>query len=166
MVALRFGFHTRSASATAINLRSTSIPKLRANLLAGGGQLTQLTLPKSILKEFDFSFSFRKKVVVVEVEKANREKILYDFLKFHMYLRHGADFGLLFVPKNYPHSSGEWKLFHWAKTRYQQSHDFGFGSPDILNRILIVGYEQRTLDGAVLTKQLRASLIANRSSVQ
>jgi hypothetical protein len=92
--------------------------RLKANLLASGGQLTQLTLPKSILKEYDFSFSFNGKVVVVEVEKANREKILYDFLKFHMYLRHGADFGLLFLPKNYPHSSGEWRLFDWGKTRY------------------------------------------------
>lgn len=139
--------------------------KLKANLLASGGQLTQLTLPKAILKEYDFSFSFNGKIVVVEVEKANREKILYDFLKFHMYLRHGADFGLLFLPKNYPHRSGEWKLFDWGKTRYQQSREFGFGSPEILDRILIAGYEQRTSDGAMLTRQIRASLIANRSGI-
>ena len=60
--------------------------KLKANILASGSQLTQLTLPKAIQKELDFSFTFRGKVVVVEVEKANREKIPYDFLKFHMYL--------------------------------------------------------------------------------
>lgn len=35
--------------------------RLQANLLASGGQLTQLTLPKTILKEYDFSFSFRRK---------------------------------------------------------------------------------------------------------
>jgi len=40
--------------------------KLQANLLASGGQLTQLSLPKAIFKECDFSFSFREKVVVVE----------------------------------------------------------------------------------------------------
>jgi len=139
--------------------------QLQANLLASGGQLIQLALPKTIRKKCDFSFSFGGKVVVVEVEKANREKILYDLLKFHMYLRHEADFGLLFLPKNYPHSNGEWKLFDWGKTRYQQSRDFGFGSSDILDRILIVGYEQRTLDGAILTRQIRASLIANRSEM-
>lgn len=129
--------------------------KLKDKLLESGGQLTQLSLPKGILKEYDFSFSFKGKSVVVEVEKANREKILYDFLKFHMYLRYGADFGLLFLPKNYSHRSGEWSLFDWGKTRYQQSLDYGFGSPDILERILIIGYEQRTLDGTVLNRQVR-----------
>ncbi len=62
--------------------------------------------------------------MVVEVEKANREKILYDFLKFHMYLQSGADLGLLFLPKNYSHRGGEWDLFDWGKTRHQQARDY------------------------------------------
>jgi len=140
--------------------------KLKEKLLECGGQPAQLELPPEILKEYDFAFSFGGKLVVVEVEKANRDKILYDFLKFHMYLRHGADFALLFLPKNYSHRSGKWDLFDWGKTRYQQSRDFGFGSPSIFDRILVVGYEQCTTEGVVLNSKVRASLIANRSVVE
>jgi hypothetical protein len=100
--------------------------------------------------------------VVVEVEKANREKILYDFLKFHMYLQNGADLGLLFLPKNYSHRSGEWDLFDCGKTRHQQARDYGFGSQSILDRILIVGYQQCTIEGVPLDRKVRASLIASR----
>ncbi|SRR6266540_3323192 len=137
--------------------------KLEEKLLECGGASATLNLPPEILKEYDFTFSFGGKTVVVEVEKANRDKILYDFLKFHMYLRHGADLALLFLPKNYSHRSGEWNLFDWGKTRYQQSRDFGFGSPSILDRILVVGYQQCTTEGEVLNSKVRAALIANRN---
>ncbi|MGH9871670.1 MAG: hypothetical protein ACRD9S_04280 [Pyrinomonadaceae bacterium] len=139
--------------------------KLQERLIQSGARPAKLDLPPDVLKEYDFSFSFDSKLVVVEVEKANREKILYDFLKFHMYLRHGADLALLFLPKNYSHRSGEWDLFDWGKTRYQQSLDFGFGSQAVFDRILIIGYEQRTLEGAVLNRTVRASLIANRTVI-
>lgn len=134
------------------------------SLLAHGGQAAELDLPPEVVKEYVFAFSFAKKLVVAEVEKANRDKILYDFLKFHMYLRHGADFALLILPKNYSHRGGEWNLFDWGTTRYKQSLEFGFGSPSIFQRILVIGYEQFTIEGAILNSKLRAQLIANRST--
>jgi hypothetical protein len=136
--------------------------KLKSQLILGGGSEAHLKLPPTIVKEYDFVLSFAGKLIVVEVEKANREKILYDFLKFHMYLQNGADIGLLFLPKNYSHKSGEWDLFDWGKTRYQQARAFGFGTPGILDRILIVGCQQCTIDGVPLDRKVRAALIVNR----
>ena len=66
------------------------------------------------------------------------------------------------LPKNYPHRHGEWDLFATGVARYRQCLDFGFGTPETFDRILIVGYEQATADGERLTGQLRSRLIANR----
>ncbi len=97
------------------------------------------------------------------MEKANREKILYDILKCHMYLSGDAAFALLVLPKNYPHRHGEWDLFATGVARYRQCLDFGFGTPKTFDRILIVGYEQATADGERLTGQIRSRLIASRN---
>ena len=123
----------------------------------GCGQ-TRLTLADDVSKEYDFTFEHRKKKVVVEVEKANKEKILYDILKCHMYLS-AADFALLFLPKNYPHSSGEWRVFKCGVDRYRQCLQYGFGAPGKFDRILLVGYEQAAEDGQRLTPDLRRRLI-------
>jgi hypothetical protein len=55
--------------------------RLKAQLMTSGAVETQLEMPLEIKKEYDFAFSFAGKLVVVEVEKANREKILYDYLR-------------------------------------------------------------------------------------
>jgi hypothetical protein len=138
---------------------------LKVNLLSHGALEAELTLPREFVKEYDFVFSFMGKRVVVEVEKANWEKILYDFLKFHMYFRNGADFATLFLPKNYAHKNGQKDLFDCAKKRYQQCVQFGFGTPDLFDRILLVGYQQFALDGSLLSPAVRHALIAGRKSV-
>ncbi|MSP38818.1 MAG: hypothetical protein EXR70_10045 [Deltaproteobacteria bacterium] len=69
-------------------------PRLEARLLAQGTIQAEFKLPPHIKQKYDFAFSFGDKQVVVEVEKANWEKILRDLLKFHTYFQHGADLAL------------------------------------------------------------------------
>lgn len=135
---------------------------LKARLLAIGAVETKLVLPKEIKKEQDFVFSFGSKKIVVEVEKSNREKILYDFMKFHIYFGADALFALLFLPNNWAHSGGEIDLFAEGKKHYQHCLKFGFGTPDSLGRILLVGYQQFTVEGKLVTSEIRRSLIADR----
>ena len=80
--------------------------------------------------------------VAVEIEKANREKILRDILKCHMYLHAGADFAIVGLPKNYSHSNGVWNLFEFGVQRFNECRAYGFGTTDKLGRILLLGYEQ------------------------
>jgi len=119
----------------------------------------ELAMP-AIGKKFDFAFHFEHRAVVVEVEKANWEKVLYDFLKAHLYFASGADFVLVFVPKNYVHSGqSPTKTFHVSRQRYDQCVKYGFGSHDNLSRILLVGYEQAVEDGRLFTPALRKQFI-------
>jgi hypothetical protein len=118
------------------------------------------TAMPGIKKKCDFSFRFRGRTVVVEVEKANWEKVLYDFLKAHMYFASGAHFVVVFVPKNYVHSGkSPKKTFHQAKQRYDHCVEFGFGSLENLGRILLVGYEVALRDGRLFTPALRTQFI-------
>jgi hypothetical protein len=119
----------------------------------------EISMPE-IKKKCDFSFRFRGRTVVVEVEKANWEKVLYDFLKAHMYFASGANFVVVFVPKNYVHSGkSPMKTFHQAKQRYDHCVQYGFGSRENLEKILIVGYEVALQDGRVFTPALRTQFI-------
>lgn len=133
--------------------------RLRDAFCDNGATEAELSLPDGVAKEYDFAFDFEGNRVVVEVEKANREKILYDILKCHMYLSGDAAFALLVLPKNYPHGHGEWDLFATGTARYRQCLDFGFGTLETFDRILIVGYEQATTEGERLTGQIRSRLI-------
>lgn len=118
-----------------------------------------IAMPK-IQKKFDFSFVRKGRSVVVEVEKANWEKVLYDFLKAHMYFSSGADFVVVFVPKNYVHSGkSPMKSFEKARQRYDHCVEFGFGSRENLGRILLVGYEVAVRDGRLFTPVLRKQFI-------
>jgi hypothetical protein len=118
-----------------------------------------LAMPK-IKKEFDFDFRYKQRTVVIEVEKANWEKVLYDFLKAHLYFASGADFVVVFVPKNYVHSGkSAMKTFEVARQRYDQCVTYGFGSRENLERILLVGYEQAVSDGRLYTPALRKKFI-------
>lgn len=125
-----------------------------------GVERAELPMP-AIEKKFDFAFHYKSRAVVVEVEKANWEKVLYDFLKAHLYFASGADFVVVFVPKNYVHSGkSPTKTFHVARQRYDQCVKYGFGSPENLGRILLVGYEQAVRDGRLFTPALRKQFIA------
>lgn len=126
--------------------------RLRDALCSHGATEAELSLPDGVAEKYDFAFDFdfADHRVAVEVEKANREKILNDILKCHMYLSGDAAFALVVLPKNYPHGNGEWDLFAMGKARYRRCLDFGFGAPATFDRILIVGYEQCTVDGTPL----------------
>lgn len=137
---------------------------LKARILARGAIETELVLPKEIKREYDFVFSFAHHKTVVEVEKSNDEKILYDFMKFHIYFGSGANLAVLFLPNNWAHRHGALDLFSEAKERYQNCLNFGFGTPESLGRILLVGYQQYTVDGELLSSDIRRRLIAGRSN--
>jgi hypothetical protein len=99
-----------------------------------------------IRQELDFSFSFGARTVAVEVEKANREKILRDILKSHQYLSSGADFALIVLPSNYAHSGGVWDLFQFGRQLYDQCLTYDFGKREIFDRIALVGFTQYCAD--------------------
>lgn len=55
-------------------------------------------------------------VVVVEIEKAKREKILRDIVKMLLFFEASqADLAALVCPRNYVHSGGVWKVFDTAR---------------------------------------------------
>jgi hypothetical protein len=119
----------------------------------------QISMPE-IKKKCDFSFRFKGRVIVVEVEKANWEKVLYDFLKAHIYFVSGADFVVVFVPKNYVHSGkSPMKTFHQARQRYDHCVEYGFGSRQNFEKILLVGYEVAVGDGRLYTPALRKQFL-------
>ncbi len=110
----------------------------------------------------DFAFAFDGRTFVVEAEKSNSDKILYDFLKFHFYLDSGADAVILLLPKNWPHRSGEVDMFAQGCERLLHCHEIGFGSPAFFESTVIVGYEQATEDGRRLTAAVRRELVINQ----
>ncbi|MBI4025626.1 MAG: hypothetical protein HY360_11650 [Verrucomicrobia bacterium] len=111
-------------------------------LRAGGATPFNLPLPPGVPQELDFAFSFRGHTVAVEIEKANREKILRDFLKCHIYLHYSADFAVVALPRNYAHKHGVWNLFEFGEERYNECRTYGFGSADKMGRILLLGFDQ------------------------
>lgn len=132
--------------------------RIEQAILSQGASTHRFDLPTAIAQQLDFAFCYNDDIVAVEVEKTNREKILRDILKAHMYLYSGADYALLALPKNYPHSRGVWNLYEFGVKRLSECKTFGFGTYDKLDRILLLGFEQldaetnRPLDTAWRTK--------------
>ena len=116
---------------------------LETALRAGGVTPFDLPLPPGVPQELDFAFAFGGRTVAVEIEKANREKILRDFLKCHIYLHAGAHFAVVALPRNYAHKHGVWNLFEFGMERYNECRTYGFGTSDKLGRILLLGFNQR-----------------------
>lgn len=109
-------------------------------ILSNGCNPSNFAPSADISKELDFAFSCNGACVAVEIEKANREKILKDILKAHMYLAQGADFALIVSPRNYAHSKGVWNLFKFGKEQFQDCLRYSFGSKELFSRILLLGY--------------------------
>jgi hypothetical protein len=125
-------------------------------LQAGGTVPFTLSLPPDVPQELDFAFSFEECTVAVEIEKANREKILRDILKSHIYLHAGARYALIVLPRNYAHKHGIWNLFAFGVERYNECRTYGFGTPDKLGRIALLGFDQyETATNRLLTKAIR-----------
>lgn len=135
---------------------------LRDHLCSRGATPAAFTRPKGKGFKEDFAFTHNGRTYVVEAEKSNSDKILYDFLKFHFYLASGADAVLLLLPKNWPHVGGEVDMFAIGKERLKHCQEAGFGLPQFFERTLIVGYEQTTPDGRKLTSAVRRELIAEQ----
>lgn len=115
---------------------------LESRLLHLGATHLDFELPHEIPQELDFAFGYKGHKVAVEIEKANREKILRDLLKCHMYFHAGADFALVVLPRNYAHKMGIWNLFDFGIQRIEECRKYGFGTNDKLSRILLLGYTQ------------------------
>jgi len=116
--------------------------RLEQAVLSQGAISYSFDLPREIPQQLDFAFRYNDSIVVVEVEKTNREKILRDILKAHMYLNSGADYALLALPKNYSHRHGVWNLYEFGVQRFSECRTYGFGTEERLGRILLIGFEQ------------------------
>ena len=116
--------------------------RLEQAVLSQGAASHRLDLPPEIPQQLDFAFRYNDSVVAVEVERTNREKILRDILKAHMYLNSGADYALLALPKNYSHRHGVWNLYEFGVQRFRECRTYGFGTEERLGRILLLGFEQ------------------------
>ena len=118
-----------------------------------------LKLPQHIAKEYDAVFRTEYGTVVVEVEKANWEKFLYDMLKAHIYLNHGADYCCIILPENWAHQHGEIDLFQESNARLDLAKTYHFGDPNVLDRLFLIGFRQ-FWNGQLLTQSLREQMRA------
>jgi hypothetical protein len=132
---------------------------LESSILALGASSVDLPFPHGVPQELDFAFKYAGRTTAVEIEKTNREKILRDILKCHMYLHFGADFAVVALPKNYPHTHGVWNLFDFGMQRFKECKTYGFGSADNLGRILLLGFQQfETATNAPLSVEIRKKM--------
>jgi len=151
-----FSFRVDDSNVNQGQLASSFDTELETVLRARGTVPFELSLPPDVPQELDFAFSFKECTVAVEIEKANREKILRDILKSHIYLHAGASYALIVLPKNYAHRHGIWNLFDFGIKRYNECRAYGFGSPDKLGRIALLGFDQyETETNQLLTKAIR-----------
>lgn len=123
-------------------MNSSMDDALIANFIAKGQKHALLNLPDDVSKRADFVTTIAGDTVVFEIEKANWEKIFYDFLKFHIYFAAGAQSAVMLAPCGWAHQAGEKDVFHIACERYDQALKYGMGTREQFGRILIVGFRQ------------------------
>jgi len=82
-------------------------------------------------------------MIVVEVEKANKEKILRDMVKILLFIDAGqADLGVLICPRNYAHAKGIWRVFDTA-SQVLRSFVHVTQLPDTkARRLALIGFTQ------------------------
>ena len=137
-----FTFRVEKPSVNQGQMVSDFDRKLEESFNTLGAQSYSLRLPKEVPQEYDFAFEYLGRKVAVEIEKSNREKILRDILKCHIYLHSGVDYTLVGLPRNYAHSVGIWDLYDFGVQRLKECMNYGFGTPDKLGRILLLGFTQ------------------------
>ncbi len=82
----------------------------------------------------------------LEIEKANKKTIWFDFMKLWMFVEsEQASCGLIVCPTNYAHRHGVWNLYEEARGQKRFLRRFAQVPRDRLSLIGIVGYEQRLL---------------------
>lgn len=137
-----FTLRVENPSANQGQMASNFDGELERALRSLGARQYHLRLPEGIPQEFDFAFEYKGRSVAVEIEKSNREKILRDILKCHIYMHVGIDYALVGLLKNYAHSHGIWDLYSFGVQRFKECINYGFGTPDKLGRILLFGFTQ------------------------
>lgn len=146
-----------SSTKNSCELKSDFDEAIQKRLVSAGFKPFQIHLPSGIEKKDDFGFEIESIKIVFEIEKANWEKIFYDLFKAHIYLRSGADFFVLMLPLSWGHSGGTKPLFEIAKTRLQQSLEFGYGDIGLMEKIFLVGFNQLH-NGQEFSKEVRNTL--------
>lgn len=89
-------------------------------------------------------------MIVVEIEKANKEKILRDIVKMLLFLDGGqADLAALICPRNYAHAGGVWRVFDTAHQVLQSFIRVTELSDSKAKRLALIGFTQEVfLNGA------------------
>jgi hypothetical protein len=105
-------------------------------------QGNDLQLPTNLTKEYDAIIKTSIGQIVIEVEKANWERFLYDLLKAHIYLKHGADYCCIILPENWPHKLAVKNLFQESKKRLELAINYKSGNQSVFERIFLIGFSQ------------------------
>lgn len=154
-------------------LDSTFDIAAKAQLLGSGCQQISFVPNCHVSIDFDFVLDIHGDKIVFEIEKANKEKLLYDFLKMHVYLHHSEiSAAVLIVPLNWAHSSGVQDLFSFARERFDLCKTYGMIDPQKAQRMLIVGapqlYQGRPIDDRMMRsiKQECSDYFVNVASSQ
>lgn len=159
-----FSFSVENPNVNQGQMQADFDDRLEEAFMSCGACESKMKLTTDVPHELDFSFIYEERTVAVEIEKANREKILRDLLKSHMYLHAGADYAVIALPRNYAHSHGIWNLFQFGRERYNECVRYGFGHPDNLGRIALLGYDQYEATGnrlmtAAVRKEMRKEAV-------
>jgi hypothetical protein len=160
---IEFTFRQPNLNANQGQIVSDFDSALEQSFRVAGAKASSHMMKGDFGQKLDFLFSYRGKNVAVEIEKTNREKILRDILKCHIYLKHGVDFALIALPRNYVHARGTWDLFDFGKKRYNECLKYDFGSSTSFDKIALLGYSQ-ALSAPCNWKRLQALPIAKQSS--
>jgi hypothetical protein len=87
-------------------------------------------------------------VIVVEIEKANREKILRDIVKMLLFFEaKQADLAALICPRIYVHGGGAWKLFDTARQVLRAFVRVTQLPEDKAKRLALIGFTQEAFLG-------------------
>jgi hypothetical protein len=127
-------------------LNSTFDEKLVKGLLQNGVNQAELDIQNEYSTEYAFDAAFELQEVgkiVVEIEKADHQKILYDLLKAHVYLREGADYVVLLIPTTRGRKPTENNMFEIGKRRLEDCIQVGMISEQAASHVFLVGFEQQ-----------------------
>jgi len=135
--------------------------KLHERACAGGHDCTNkppLSAPREVARAVGLEADMLLRVpstgnvLVVEIEKANREKILRDIVKMLLFFEAGqADLAALVCPRNYVHGNGVWKVFDIAHQVLRAFIRVTQLPESKANRLALIGFTQEVFLGGKWT---------------
>ena len=137
---------TNSSPRNSFQLNSSFDEVLTAQLRRTGFEDAEVDLPREYAAEYQYDHAFVVPglgKVVVEVEKADHQKLLYDLLKAHVYLRAGADCVVLLVPTTRGRQASVNSIFDIGLNRLMDCERVGMIAERAASRLFLVGFEQR-----------------------